>query len=224
LLSAGDFDFISGYSNGLLIFTITLCYSVMAPLISVFGFIFFALTLLIDGYNLHRATEQRWQGGGKAFSFVLHHLMISFITFQVVMIGILSLSEYAGSVALVPLPFLTIALWFILHFGWSHVINYGPLDCAASEASWRDSIGEARMVHAYRQPAFVPLDHELEALEEATDAGSSEGLAKEETFYDQKNEKSLSAEFEAQHMRFYPESDEVEAAGEALGLTVPKDR
>jgi hypothetical protein len=225
LLTAGDFDFVSGYSNGLLIFTITLCYSVMAPLIAVFGFLFFALSLLIDGYNLHRATEQRWQGGGKAFSFVLHHLMVSCIVFQVVMIGILSLSEYGGGVALVPLPFLTAALWFVLHFGWSHVINYGPVD-AATETAWRDTIGETRMTLAYRQPALAPLGLELKSIEEAFGAGvhAMQPRAEGEDEDEDHEKKSLSDEFEAQHMRFFPESDEAEPVGDSLGLSLQEDR
>lgn len=225
LLTAGDFDFVSGYSNGLLIFTITLCYSVMAPLIAVFGFLFFALSLLIDGYNLHRATEQRWQGGGKAFSFVLHHLMVSCIVFQVVMIGILSLSEYGGGVALVPLPFLTAALWFVLHFGWSHVINYGPVD-AATETTWRDTIGETRMTLAYRQPALAPLGLELKSTEEAFGAGvhAMQPRAEGEDEDEDHEKKSLSDEFEAQHMRFFPESDEAEPVGDSLGLSLQEDR
>jgi hypothetical protein len=137
------------------------------------------------------------------------------------MIGILSLSEYGGGVALVPLPFLTAALWFVLHFGWSHVINYGPVDVATE--TWRDTIGETRMTLAYRQPALEPLGLELKSTElgEAFGAGVHAMPRAEDEDHEKK---SLSDEFEAQHLRFFPESDEAEPVGDSLGLSRQEDR
>lgn len=208
MLSTGEFDFISGYSNGLLVFTITLCYGVMAPLTCVFGFLFYALSLVIDGYDLRYATEQRWQGGGKAFSFAFHHFMGSYFVFQIIMIAILGLSEYGGGAALIPLPIFTLALWIFMHFGWTHVINYGPVDSAACESNWQDSISEERMKNAYRQPALEPLHQELEEQ-------TSEEVRKNNHHYkderEEEEERAKIENFQDQHLRFatdvFPGSD-----------------
>lgn len=153
LLTAGNFDFVSAYGDGLLVFTIMLCYSIMDPLISVFGFFFFLLVLLVDGYLLSTSTEQKWRGGGKTFSFVMHHLMFSYILFQLLMIGILSLDQFAGGAALLPLPFITAFLWIVLHFGWSHIINYGAIDLVASEEG---NLRRETVLQAYLPPSLNP--------------------------------------------------------------------
>lgn len=51
------------------VFTLTLCYSLMAPLITIFGFAYFCLVFLINRYNLIYVNEQRWQGGGMRLAF-----------------------------------------------------------------------------------------------------------------------------------------------------------
>jgi len=152
LLTADNFDFLSAYGDGLLVFTIMLCYSIMDPLISVFGFFFFLLALLVDGHLLSTATEQKWRGG-KTFSFVMHHLMFSYILFQLLMISILSLDQFAGRVALLPLPFITASLWIVLHFGWSHIINYGAIDRVASEEG---NLCRETVLQAYLPPSLNP--------------------------------------------------------------------
>lgn len=55
------------------VFTLSLCYSLMAPLITVFGFAYFILVYLINRYNLIYVNEQRWQGGGECYLYLKAH-------------------------------------------------------------------------------------------------------------------------------------------------------
>ena len=50
--------------GGWQVFTLTLSYSLMAPLITLFGLAYFVLVFIINRYNLIYVNEQRWQGGG----------------------------------------------------------------------------------------------------------------------------------------------------------------
>ncbi len=104
--------------EALLIFTLVLSYSLVAPVITPFGFIYFVLVYVINRYNLIYANQAKWQGGGDNFfspraeiglnffsrpSFnilfflpgsvwpiIYHCMMAAVLLFQLLMVGILS--------------------------------------------------------------------------------------------------------------------------------------
>jgi hypothetical protein len=56
------FDYAGSVAQGLLIYTVTLVYSLMAPLISVFGLCYFIVVYLVDRYQIIYTTRTSWQG------------------------------------------------------------------------------------------------------------------------------------------------------------------
>lgn len=169
-----SFDYSLEVAEELLVFTLTLCYSLMAPLITIFGFAYFCLVFLINRYNLIYVNEQRWQGGGTMWSIVYHLFMAAILLFQLIMLGILGLSQYGGGLTLVVLPFITAVLWFWIHKHWGHTTTWGPLEGTdvIKPQSWDEFVG------AYLQP---PLQRDEE---DAVDNG----------WYDEDNEEKSAQE------------------------------
>lgn len=103
------FDFPLFFSVHMFLLTVALLYSVVAPLVLFFAFIYFSLASLVYKYQLMYVFRTRVETGGRLFRVVYNRLLIAMILFQVVMIGVLNLKKaHKHSIALLPLPFLTI--------------------------------------------------------------------------------------------------------------------
>jgi len=122
------FDYAGSAAQGLLVFCLTLVFSLMAPLITVFGLCYFVITYLVDRYQIIYTTRVAWQGGATMWPITFHMLMTSLLLFQLAMIGILSLTKFGGGAALVALPLITAFIWILLHFQWVTVSDRGPMN------------------------------------------------------------------------------------------------
>ncbi len=107
----------------ILIFIIMLVYSVMAPLIIVFGVIYFVLALLAARYDIIFVSKQEWQGGGSFWPITFHMLIVGLLIFQGVMVGYLSILKFALVPLLLGAPLLTVLYW-----GWVHFYVYPPTE------------------------------------------------------------------------------------------------
>jgi hypothetical protein len=150
------FDYAGSVAQGLLIYTVTLVYSLMAPLISVFGLCYFIVVYLVDRYQIIYTTRTSWQGGATMWPLIFHMFMTSLILFQLAMIGILTLSKFGGGGALVALPFITAGIWVLLHFHWVTVSNSGPINGVSTLKPL--SYDEFRK--AYTQPSMLAVEQE----------------------------------------------------------------
>ncbi len=168
-MEAKQFDYAAAYGYSILVFSVVLCYSVMAPLITAFGFIYFLLAFFIHRHNLKHASAAHWQSGGKAFAYVYHMLLMALLIFQLVMVGILSLSKFAGSPAVLPLPFITVAYWLFLYITYRDIIHYGAVE-GSDRLDWVGLIDYNDMKNGYLQDALVPLGREMKEASAPTEA------------------------------------------------------
>ncbi|WVW78588.1 hypothetical protein I302_100544 [Kwoniella bestiolae CBS 10118] len=110
------------YPQALLVFTITLVYSVMSPLILVFGAIYFGVAYLVYKYKLLFIYFKPYESNGEAWRITFARTLWALILFQLFMTGLFSLRQFFwASGAMVPLILYT--LW------WSWVMwrDFGPL-------------------------------------------------------------------------------------------------
>jgi len=114
-------------AQDLLVFTICIVYSVMAPLVTVFGVMYFSLVILVFRYNLIYNVVPDWEGGGLMWTSFFHMIMAGILIFQLTMLGVLSVGEFGPVGALIVLPILTVILWVLITFYWHDGAFYGPI-------------------------------------------------------------------------------------------------
>nr|XP_019005258.1 uncharacterized protein I203_02105 [Kwoniella mangroviensis CBS 8507]OCF68719.1 membrane protein [Kwoniella mangroviensis CBS 8507] len=110
------------YPQALLVFTITLVYSVMSPLILVFGAIYFGVAYLVYKYKLLFIYFKPYESNGEAWRITFARTLWALVLFQLFMTGLFSLRQFFwASGAMIPLILYT--LW------WSWVMwrDFGPL-------------------------------------------------------------------------------------------------
>ncbi|WVQ84128.1 hypothetical protein IAT38_006275 [Cryptococcus sp. DSM 104549] len=110
------------YPPALLVFTITMVYSVMSPLILVFGAIYFGIAYLVFKYKLLFVYFKPYESNGEAWRITFARTLWALCIFQLFMTGLFSLRQFFwASGAMVPLIFLT--LWQ----SWIMWRDFGPL-------------------------------------------------------------------------------------------------
>ncbi|KAF8128423.1 hypothetical protein EV363DRAFT_1221606 [Boletus edulis] len=104
------------YPQAILIFVITILYSVVQPLIVIFGAIYFGVAYIVYKYKLLFVFYKPYESRGQAWPLTFVRLIWGIIIFQIFMIGILTLRQsYIMSSLLVPLVLATTAWSWYIH-------------------------------------------------------------------------------------------------------------
>ncbi|KAF8559485.1 DUF221-domain-containing protein [Imleria badia] len=104
------------YPQAILIFVITILYSVVQPLIVIFGAIYFGVAYIVYKYKLLFVFYKPYESQGQAWPLTFARLIWGIIIFQIFMIGILTLRQcYIMSSLLVPLVLATAAWSWYTH-------------------------------------------------------------------------------------------------------------
>jgi len=101
------------YPQAILVFVVTLMYSIIQPLILIFGAVYFGIAYIVYKYKLLFVFYKPYESKGEAWPITFARLMWGTVLFQVLMIGILTLSKSAILSTLM-LPLLAITLYW----GW----------------------------------------------------------------------------------------------------------
>ncbi|WWC87012.1 uncharacterized protein L201_001895 [Kwoniella dendrophila CBS 6074] len=110
------------YPQALLVFTITLVYSVMSPLILVFGAIYFGVAYLVYKYKLLFIYFKPYESNGEAWRITFARTLWALILFQLFMTGLFSLRQFFwASGAMVPL------ILYTLYWSFAMYRDFGPL-------------------------------------------------------------------------------------------------
>ncbi|WVR04534.1 hypothetical protein IAU60_001541 [Kwoniella sp. DSM 27419] len=110
------------YPQSLLVFTITLVYSVMSPLILFFGAFYFGIAYLVYKYKLLFIYFKPYESNGEAWRITFARNLWALIIFQLFMTGLFSLRQFFwASAAMAPLILYT--LWW----SWVMYRDFGPL-------------------------------------------------------------------------------------------------
>ncbi|POG59516.1 hypothetical protein GLOIN_2v1467303 [Rhizophagus irregularis DAOM 181602=DAOM 197198] len=100
-----DFDYPVYYNTHLFFFTLGILYSVIAPLILVFCYLYYVLAYLVYRYVFNTKIET----GGVYWKAVFNRLIVAIIFWQLTMIGVMNLKgAHIQSVTVAPLIFLTL--------------------------------------------------------------------------------------------------------------------
>ncbi|WOO82803.1 Calcium permeable stress-gated cation channel 1 [Vanrija pseudolonga] len=110
------------YPQALLIFTITLIYSIVSPRILIFGTIYFGMAYLVYKYKLLFIYFKPFESNGEAWKISFDRLLWALIIFQLFMTGLLSLEQNFVLTGLM-LPLISFTLWW----GYTMSRDFTPL-------------------------------------------------------------------------------------------------
>eukprot|EP01062_Namystynia_karyoxenos_P068860 TRINITY_DN6396_c0_g1_i1.p1 TRINITY_DN6396_c0_g1~~TRINITY_DN6396_c0_g1_i1.p1 ORF type:complete len:796 (+),score=264.54 TRINITY_DN6396_c0_g1_i1:87-2390(+) len=161
-----------GYGSGfgvwsaapLLIFTISIIYSVIAPLILPFAVLFFAVCLIILTHQLLFTYRPMYQFNGRLWPTLFTRAVVGLFIMQMTMVGVLSL-KYAKAQGplLVPLPVLTLVFLRTCHCRFRRHTQETPLGALLGAKAIGDlSSLDTAYVHPSLRPvcdfALLPTD------------------------------------------------------------------
>ncbi|XP_044478175.1 CSC1-like protein ERD4 [Mangifera indica] len=109
----GDLGYGTRIPSDLLILTIVLCYSVIAPLIIPFGVLYFALGWLILRNQALKVYVPSYESYGRIWPHIFKRIVAALLLYQVTMLGYLGVKEFYYTPLLIPLPILSLLFAYV---------------------------------------------------------------------------------------------------------------
>ncbi|KIM23091.1 hypothetical protein M408DRAFT_321498, partial [Serendipita vermifera MAFF 305830] len=134
------------YPQAILVFVITITYSVIQPQIMVFGALYFGIAYVVYKYKLLFVFYKPYESQGQAWPITFVRLIWSVIIFQILMTGIFSLETYFTLGAMM-LPLIAFTMWWgytTYNYFWG-LSNYVSLSTISEVQRGEDSDDVARL-------------------------------------------------------------------------------
>ncbi|KAL4563509.1 hypothetical protein LXL04_027552 [Taraxacum kok-saghyz] len=151
----GNLGYATKIPNDMLIFTIVICYSVIAPLIIPFGAIYFGLGWLVFRNQVLKVYVPSYESYGKMWPHMHVRIVASLFLFQLTMVGYFGVKKFLYTPIIFPLPIITLIFTFVCRKKF-----YRFFESSALEVMSRDLKETPNMEVVYR--SFIPpcLDNE----------------------------------------------------------------
>lgn len=155
----GGLGFATRVPNDMLIVTIVLCYSVIAPLIIPFGAIYFGLGWLIARNQALKVYVPSYESYGQMWPHMHGRIIASLIIYQVTMFGYIGLKQFVYAPLILPLIAMSFIFAYVCKKRFYRAFAYTPL-----EVSCRATKEVPNMESIYS--AFIPRSLKPEKLED----------------------------------------------------------
>ncbi|KAJ4844207.1 CSC1-like protein erd4 [Turnera subulata] len=147
--SPGDLGYATRIPNDMLVITISLCYSVIAPLILPFGVLYFGLGWLVLRNQALKVYVPSFESYGKMWPHIHTRIIASLLLFQLTMCGFIGVKKFYYTPALFPLPIVSLLFWYVCNKKF-----YRAFADTALEAASRELKENPDMEQVFR--AFIP--------------------------------------------------------------------
>ncbi|KAG8881367.1 hypothetical protein FRB97_009632 [Tulasnella sp. 331] len=121
------------YPQAILVFVITVLYSVIQPLILIFGTIYFGVAYVVYKYKLLFVFYKPYESRGQAWPITFNRLIWGVVLFQILMTGLFIVMK-AGVFAGLMVPLIA----FTVYWGWTTSRDFAPLSEYVSLSSTFD--------------------------------------------------------------------------------------
>lgn len=145
----GDFGYATRVPSDMLIVTIVLCYSVIAPLIIPFGAIYFGLGWLVLRNQALKVYVPSYESYGRMWPHMHTRILASLLLYQVTMLGYFGVKAFIYTPILIFLPITSLIFAFVCKKKF-----YRFFQCTALEVACRDLKETPNMDQVFR--SFVP--------------------------------------------------------------------
>ncbi|XP_016464414.1 CSC1-like protein ERD4 isoform X1 [Nicotiana tabacum] len=109
----GDLGYATRFPSDMLIMTIVLCYSVIAPIILPFGVVYFGLGWLLLRNQALKVYVPSFESYGRMWPHIHTRMLATLILYQVTMCGYFGVKKFAPTPVLFPLPIFSLIFAFI---------------------------------------------------------------------------------------------------------------
>ncbi|CAN6817166.1 unnamed protein product [Brassica oleracea] len=138
----GDLSYATRVPSDMLILTITFCYSVIAPLILVFGVIYFGLGWLILRNQALKVYVPSYESYGRMWPHIHTRILAALFLFQLVMFGYLGVKLFVWATLLVPLIFISLIFGYVCRQKFYKGFEHTALEVACRELKQRPDLEE----------------------------------------------------------------------------------
>ncbi|CAA7406884.1 unnamed protein product [Spirodela intermedia] len=149
----GALGYATKVPNDMLIVTIVLCYSVIAPLIIPFGVLYFGLGWLVFRNQALKVYIPEYESYGRMWPHIHTRMIAALIIYQVTMFGYFGVKKFVYAPFMLPLPVLSFAFAFICNARFYKAFDRVPLEVAASHKAKQTPNLEA-LFSAYIPPCL----------------------------------------------------------------------
>lgn len=149
----GPFRYATCVPADMLIFTITLCYAVIAPTILLFAIVYFALGWLIKRNQALNVVVPSYESGGRMWPHIHSRILAALLLSQITMLGYFSVKEFPYSPLLIPLPVGTLIFGYICWRFYYPSFRFSPLVSACEEV--KEMLSIDAIVEAYTPACLV---------------------------------------------------------------------
>ncbi|PWA34216.1 early-responsive to dehydration stress protein (ERD4) [Artemisia annua] len=128
-----DLGYATRIPNDMLILTITLCYSVIAPLILPFGAVYFGLGWLVFRNQVLKVYVPKYESYGKMWPHMHVRILAALLLFQATMLGYFGVKQFLYTPIIFPLPIMTIIFSFVCSKKFYRFFQSTALEVASQE-------------------------------------------------------------------------------------------
>ncbi|KAL2341096.1 hypothetical protein Fmac_009036 [Flemingia macrophylla] len=130
--SPGDLGYGTRIPSQMLIFTIVLCYSVIAPVIIPFGALYFGLGWLVMRNQALKVYVPSYETYGRMWPHIHNRILASLILHQITMFGYFGVQQFYYTPLLIPLPILSLVYGFVCAKKFYPAFRHQALEVAAT--------------------------------------------------------------------------------------------
>lgn len=129
----GDLNFATRLPNDLLIVTIVLCYSVIAPLIIPFGVVYFGLGWLITRNQVLKVYVPSYESNGRMWPHMHARIVAALVIYQITMFSYIGLKEFYYAPLVLPLLLLSLIFASVCKTSFYPAFRNTPMTVACRE-------------------------------------------------------------------------------------------
>lgn len=129
----GDLGYGTRFPNDMLVLTIVLCYSVIAPIILIFGVLYFGLGWLVLRNQVLKVYAPSYETHGRMWPHMYNRITASLVLYQLTMLGYFAVKKFVFGGLLIPLPILTLLFVYFCTMKYYRFFQSTALDVACRE-------------------------------------------------------------------------------------------
>ncbi|KAE9452409.1 hypothetical protein C3L33_15690, partial [Rhododendron williamsianum] len=166
----GDLGLATRVPSDLLVITIVLCYSIIAPIIIPFGALYFAI-----GWLALKVYVPSYESYGKMWPHIHTRLVAALVLFQVTMFGYFAIKKFYYTPLIVPLPILSLIFAFICSKKF-----YRFFQATALEVACRELKETPNMEQVFR--SYIPPSLNAEKVDEDQFEDAASQVSRSQSF------------------------------------------
>lgn len=152
----GPFSYHTAVPGDLLILTVTLCYSVIAPMILVFAFLYFFIGWLVTRHAALNIQVPEWESNGRMWPHIHNRFLGALLVSQITALGYFAVKKFPYTVFLIFLPIATFA--FYLYCKRNFYPSFAVVSLYVASQPVKETPSMVSIVEAYTPTCLLDSD------------------------------------------------------------------